>query len=40
VLLRFGKMIKFERVKDKESFEKQRKQLEVFYSAIRGALTT
>ncbi len=28
VSLRFGKMIKFERVKDKESFEKQRKQLE------------
>jgi len=27
-LLRFGKMIKFERVKDKESFERQRKQLE------------
>jgi len=28
VSLRFGKMIKFERVKDKESIEKQRKQLE------------
>jgi lysophospholipid acyltransferase (LPLAT)-like uncharacterized protein len=28
VFLRFGEMIKFERVKDKESFEKQRKQLE------------
>ena len=28
VSLRFGKMIKCERVKDKESFEKQRKQLE------------
>ena len=28
VSLRFGKMIKFESVKDEESFEKQRKQLE------------
>jgi len=28
VLLRFEKMIKFERVKDKESFVRQRKQLE------------
>jgi lysophospholipid acyltransferase (LPLAT)-like uncharacterized protein len=28
VLLRFGEMIKFDRVKDKESFEKQREQLE------------
>ena len=28
VSLRFGKMIKFDRVKDRESFEKQRKQLE------------
>lgn len=28
VFLRFGEMIKFDRVKDSESFEKQRKQLE------------
>ena len=28
VFLRFGKMIKFDRVKDRESFEKQRKHLE------------
>jgi lysophospholipid acyltransferase (LPLAT)-like uncharacterized protein len=28
VFLRFGEMIKFDRVKDKESFEKQRRQLE------------
>jgi len=28
VLLRFGKMIKFDKVKDEKSFEKQRKQLE------------
>ena len=28
VSLRFGKMIKFESIKDEESFEKQRKQLE------------
>jgi hypothetical protein len=28
VLIRFGKMIKFERVKDREIFEEQRKQLE------------
>jgi lysophospholipid acyltransferase (LPLAT)-like uncharacterized protein len=28
VLLRFGKMIKFDKVEDKESFENQRKQLE------------
>jgi len=28
VFLRFGEMIKFDRVKDRESFEKQRKQLE------------
>jgi lysophospholipid acyltransferase (LPLAT)-like uncharacterized protein len=28
VLLRFGEMIKFDKVKDKESFEKQREQLE------------
>jgi hypothetical protein len=28
VLLRFGKMIKFDKTKDEESFEKQRQQLE------------
>jgi hypothetical protein len=28
VFLRFGEMIKFDRVKDRESFEKQRKHLE------------
>ena len=28
VLLRFGKMIKFDKVKDEEAFEKQRMQLE------------
>lgn len=28
VFLRFGEMIKFDRVRDRESFEKQRKQLE------------
>ena len=36
VFLRFEKMIKFERVKDKESFEKQRKQLEdIMLSALK-----
>ena len=36
VVLRFGKMIKFDKVKDKESFENQRKQLEeIMLPALR-----